>query len=163
MTHHQNQLGSKLATAELQTAHHAAFGVSASVASIPQHKQITWHGIEHRVNWHTGICTAQDGSVRGPAHGSPKLHASSKWHAWPKERPQQSARCQPSGSSKLPQQEQHCLQLCARHAHLGLQGHSQKCGHPSRVMDGGSPRLVLKRADCCGEHPMNSTFPDSRW
>jgi hypothetical protein len=48
VAHHQNQLGAQLATAELQAANHAAFRMGASVACIPQDKQVTWHGIK---NW----------------------------------------------------------------------------------------------------------------
>ena len=35
----------------------------ASVAGIPQDKQVARHGIKHGVNWHAGISAAQDGSM----------------------------------------------------------------------------------------------------
>ncbi len=65
MAHHQNQLGTQLATAELQASHHAAFSMRAGVACIPQHKQITWHRIKDSIHRHTRVSTSQDSRMWG--------------------------------------------------------------------------------------------------
>mmetsp|Transcript_55877 Transcript_55877/g.68391 ORF Transcript_55877/g.68391 Transcript_55877/m.68391 type:complete len:266 (+) Transcript_55877:148-945(+) len=65
MAKHQHHLGLQGTKAELQAAHNAAFGMGASVARISQDKDVAWHGIKDRLQWSSGICAAQDGSVWG--------------------------------------------------------------------------------------------------
>ena len=93
VAHDQNQLGSQFATAEFQASNHAAFSMGASVACIPQHKQITWHCIKNCVDRHTRICTAQDGCMWCLPVGHQSLPHLASGMLGQRSTPRQSVRC----------------------------------------------------------------------
>ena len=123
-------LDPNLPTAELQATNHAAFRMGASVACIPQDKQITWHGIEHGVNWHTGICAAKDGGVGclPMAHQS-FTHLESGVLGQRSTNSKALVTCLQHLQSFL---GRNCTVYRCAHSVLTLcrQGHSQKSGHP---------------------------------
>mmetsp|Transcript_24263 Transcript_24263/g.50313 ORF Transcript_24263/g.50313 Transcript_24263/m.50313 type:complete len:357 (+) Transcript_24263:1678-2748(+) len=60
----QNQTAAELFGAELQTANHGSLCMRAGVSGVPQHENVTWHGVENGFQRRAGISAANDGGVR---------------------------------------------------------------------------------------------------
>mmetsp|Transcript_65697 Transcript_65697/g.104373 ORF Transcript_65697/g.104373 Transcript_65697/m.104373 type:complete len:354 (-) Transcript_65697:68-1129(-) len=60
----QNQAAAELSGAELQTANHRSFRMCASVSGVPQHENVTWHGVENGLQRRARIGATNDGGVR---------------------------------------------------------------------------------------------------
>mmetsp|Transcript_65700 Transcript_65700/g.104394 ORF Transcript_65700/g.104394 Transcript_65700/m.104394 type:complete len:313 (+) Transcript_65700:1262-2200(+) len=70
--------------AEFQAAKDRAFSMSTSVASIAQHKQVSWQGIKDRFQWHTRIGTAHHSgmgrlALRGQCFAHLAVNLSKDW------------------------------------------------------------------------------------